>query len=163
MAKMFVEIGSADFDTCLPLAQSGWHGICVEPVPYLYKRIKDIYKDLPVHVMDYAISDTSGNLDMAVGRDDRDWIKGCSHIISDNHIGYQLSKHPDRINDFKETAQSDLQKKEGDLMKPLLEKVKASIQKVGKLKGYQYVLNATDLLRTDGPDLTADVKKDLGF
>ncbi len=68
-----------------------------------------------------------------------------------------------RINDFKETAQSDLQKKEGDLMKPLLEKVKASIQKVGKLKGYQYVLNATDLLLTDGPDLTADVKKDLGF
>ena len=68
-----------------------------------------------------------------------------------------------RINDFKETAQSDLQKKEGELMKPLLEKVKASIQKVGKAKGYQYVLNATDLLLTDGPDLTADVKKDLGF
>ena len=48
-------------------------------------------------------------------------------------------------------------------MKPLLEKVKASIQKVGKAKGYQYVLNATDLLLTDGPDLTADIKKDLGF
>jgi len=68
-----------------------------------------------------------------------------------------------RINDYKETAQSDLQKKEGDLMKPLLEKVKAAIQKVGKAKGYQYVLNASDLLLTDGPDLTADVKKDLGF
>ena len=68
-----------------------------------------------------------------------------------------------RINDYKETAQSDLQKKEGDLMKPLLEKVKASISKVGKAKGYQYVLNATDLLLTDGPDLTGDVKKDLGF
>ena len=39
MAKMFVEIGSADFDTCLPLAEAGWKGICVEPVPYLKKRI----------------------------------------------------------------------------------------------------------------------------
>lgn len=68
-----------------------------------------------------------------------------------------------RINDFKETAQSDLQKKEGDLMKPLLEKVKASIQKVGKAKGYQYVLNAADLLLADGPSITAEVKKDLGF
>lgn len=68
-----------------------------------------------------------------------------------------------RINDFKETAQSDLQKKEGDLMKPLLEKIKASIQKVGKAKGYQYVLNSADLLLTDGPDLTTDIKKDLGF
>jgi outer membrane protein len=68
-----------------------------------------------------------------------------------------------RINDYKENAQKDLQKKESDLMKPLLEKVKAAIQKVGKAKGYQYVLNASDLLLTDGPDLTADIKKDLGF
>ena len=68
-----------------------------------------------------------------------------------------------RINDFKETAQSDLQKKEVDLMKPISEKVKASIQKIAKAKGYQYVLNATDLLLTDGPDLTPDIKKDLGF
>lgn len=102
MDKTFVEIGSGDFETCLPLAQAGWHGISLEPVPYLYKRVKDIYKDLPVHVMDFAISDMSGTVDMAVARDDRGWLKGCSHIISDNHIGYQLSTHPDRVNDFKE-------------------------------------------------------------
>lgn len=68
-----------------------------------------------------------------------------------------------RIGEYQENAQKELQKKEGDLMKPILEKVKESIAKVGKAKGYQYVLNAADLLLTDGPDLTADVKKDLGF
>jgi outer membrane protein len=68
-----------------------------------------------------------------------------------------------RINDYKETAQTELQKKESDLMKPLMEKIKASIQKVGKAKGFQYVLNAESLLLSDGPDLTPDVKKDLGF
>lgn len=68
-----------------------------------------------------------------------------------------------RIGDYQETAQKELQKKEGDLMKPITEKVKASIQKVGKAKGFQYVFNAADLLLTDGPDITADVKKDLGF
>ena len=68
-----------------------------------------------------------------------------------------------RINDYKETAQTELQKKESDLMKPLMEKIKASIQKVGKAKGFQYVLNNETLLLSDGPDLTADVKKDLGF
>ena len=68
-----------------------------------------------------------------------------------------------RIGDYQDTAQKDLQKKETDLMKPLEDKVKASIQKVGKAKGFQYVINATDLLLADGPDLTADVKKDLGF
>ena len=68
-----------------------------------------------------------------------------------------------RISDFQESAQKDIEKKREDLMKPITERVKASIQKVGKAKGYQYVLNAADLLLSDGPDLTADVKKDLGF
>jgi len=68
-----------------------------------------------------------------------------------------------RISDFQETAQTELQKKEGELMKPLIDKIKASISKVGKAKGYQYVLDASGLLLADGPDITADVKKDLGF
>lgn len=68
-----------------------------------------------------------------------------------------------RIGDYQDNAQKDLQKKETDLMKPVVEKIKASIQKVGKAKGFQYVLNAESLLLTDGPDLTPDVKKDLGM
>ena len=68
-----------------------------------------------------------------------------------------------RIVDFRDNAQKELQKKEQDLTKPIIERVRASIQKVGKAKGYQYVLNASELLLAEGPDLTADVKKDLGF
>ena len=68
-----------------------------------------------------------------------------------------------RISDYRENAQKELQTKEADLTKPLIDKVKASIQKVGKAKGYQYVFNADALLLADGPDITADVKKDLGF
>lgn len=68
-----------------------------------------------------------------------------------------------RIQDYRQTAQKELTKKEEDLMKPLMEKTKLAIEKVGKAKGYQYVLNAAGLLLADGPDLTADVKKELGF
>ncbi|MCX6172565.1 MAG: OmpH family outer membrane protein [Flavobacterium sp.] len=68
-----------------------------------------------------------------------------------------------RIQDYRDNAQKELQKKEADLVKPLMDKIKASIAKVGKAKGYQYVFNIADLLLSDGPDLTADVKKDLGF
>ncbi|MGV9004967.1 OmpH family outer membrane protein [Flavobacterium sp.] len=68
-----------------------------------------------------------------------------------------------RITDYRDNAQKELQKKETDLVKPLMDKIRASIAKVGKAKGYQYVLNAADLLLAEGPDLTADVKKDLGF
>ncbi|WNM19319.1 OmpH family outer membrane protein [Flavobacterium capsici] len=68
-----------------------------------------------------------------------------------------------RITDYRTNAQKELEKKESDLVKPLMDKIRASITKVGKAKGYQYVLNVADLLLADGPDLTADVKKDLGF
>jgi outer membrane protein len=68
-----------------------------------------------------------------------------------------------RIVDFRDNAQKELQKKEQDLTKPLYDKIRASIQKVGKAKGYQYVVNSDQLLLADGPNITVDVKKDLGF
>lgn len=68
-----------------------------------------------------------------------------------------------RIVDYRDNAQKELQQKEADIMKPIMEKVKTSISKVGKAKGFQYVLNSEGLLLADGPNLTADVKKDLGF
>ena len=68
-----------------------------------------------------------------------------------------------RIVDYRDNAQKELQTKEQDITKPIIDKVRASIQKVGKAKGYQYVLNGSELLLADGPNLTADVKKDLGF
>ncbi|SHL86312.1 OmpH family outer membrane protein [Flavobacterium xinjiangense] len=68
-----------------------------------------------------------------------------------------------RIVDFRDNAQKELQQKESDIVKPLMDKVRLSIQKVGKAKGFQYVLDGSTLLLADGPNLTADVKKDLGF
>jgi outer membrane protein len=68
-----------------------------------------------------------------------------------------------RIVDYRDNAQKELQQKESEIVKPIMEKVKASIAKVGKAKGFQYVLNSEGLLLADGPNWTADVKKDLGF
>ena len=68
-----------------------------------------------------------------------------------------------RIVAFRDNAQKELQQKESDIVKPLMEKVRASIQKVGKAKGFQYVLDGSSLLLAEGPNLTLDVKKDLGF
>ena len=68
-----------------------------------------------------------------------------------------------RIVDYRDNAQKELQQKETDIVKPLMEKVRASIQKVGKAKGFQYVLDGSTLLLADGPNLTLDVKKELGF
>lgn len=71
-----------------------------------------------------------------------------------------------RIQQYQQTATADLQKKEQEIMKPIHQKVLTAIQKVAKAKGYQYVLDSTigsGVLLADGPDLLADIKKELGF
>ncbi|ESU29503.1 cationic outer membrane protein OmpH [Flavobacterium limnosediminis JC2902] len=71
-----------------------------------------------------------------------------------------------RIQQYRDTAQKELQQKEMDLVKPIMDKAKTAIQKVAKAKGYQYVLDATSgsgVIVADGPNLLADVKKELGF
>lgn len=77
--------------------------------------------------------------------------------------GKEVQDMQKRIGDFRDNAQKELQKKQEEIMKPLIEKIKASIQKVGKAKGFQYVLDGSTLLLADGTNITVDVKKDLGF
>lgn len=75
----------------------------------------------------------------------------------------EIQEMQKRIVDYRDNAQKEIQQKEQDITKPIYEKIRASIQKVGKAKGFQYVLNAEGLLLADGPEITNDVKKDLGF
>lgn len=67
------------------------------------------------------------------------------------------------IQEYQANAQKDLQKKEFDLLKPITEKAKAAIDKVAKAQGIQYVLDAATLIVSDGKDLMADVKRELGI
>ncbi|RAV30737.1 OmpH/Skp family outer membrane protein [Sinomicrobium soli] len=66
----------------------------------------------------------------------------------------------------RQAAEQELQKKQMELIQPILEKAQAAIQKVGKAQGFQYVLDASPgsgILLADGKDIMADVKTELGF
>jgi outer membrane protein len=78
----------------------------------------------------------------------------------------EVQEMGNRIQQYQQTATKELQQKQEDIFKPILEKSRAAIQKVAKAKGYQYVLDSSTgsgVLLADGPDLLADVKKELGF
>jgi outer membrane protein len=78
----------------------------------------------------------------------------------------ELQNMQKSIQQFTENAQKQLYDKEEELKKPILEKVKAAINKVAKAKGYEFVLDSTNgsgVLVADGPDLLNDVKKELGL
>ena len=56
--KTFLEIGVADFDTLLPLAEKGgWSGWCVEPMPHHVKTLREQAKGLPVAICECANQD----------------------------------------------------------------------------------------------------------
>ena len=57
----------------------------------------------------------------------------------------------------------DLQEKEFNLLKPIVEKADNAIKAVAKAQGIQYVVDSAMLIVADGKDLMADVKKQLGL
>jgi outer membrane protein len=71
-----------------------------------------------------------------------------------------------RIQQYRDSAAKELEQKQVELIKPIMEKAQNAIKKVAKAGGFQYVLDSTTgsgVLVADGTDLLADVKKELGF
>ncbi len=97
--KTFIEIGTCDFDTNLPLIESGeWLGVMCEPAPIYFgsldKQSKDIKNSKNLILENLAISDYNGKLDFAVARNDHNsknsWQRGISSVVSDHHKGERL-------------------------------------------------------------------------
>lgn len=71
-----------------------------------------------------------------------------------------------RIQDFQTQAQSDFQKFNDNLTKPINQKAKKAIEKVAKAKGYKTVIdtsNGTVLYSDPADDILAAVKAELGI
>jgi len=83
--KFFMEIGSADFDTLIPLAKNGWHGIIVEPVPEfvanLEKHPNIIYENSAINTKDGEA--TLRYYDPVWAKD---WRRGVGSISSVNNF-----------------------------------------------------------------------------
>ena len=78
----------------------------------------------------------------------------------------ELQQTQRSIGEYRQNAVQELQKKEMELLKPVLEKARTTIQKVARTKGYDYVLDSTTgtgVIMADGYDLMPDVKKELGI
>ena len=78
----------------------------------------------------------------------------------------ELQNTEKTISEYRQNALKDLQQKEVELLKPVIEKARVTVQKVARAKGYEYVLDSTTgtgIIMADGYDLMADVKKDLGI
>ena len=71
-----------------------------------------------------------------------------------------------RIQEFQQTAQEDLQDKEGELTAPLIEKARNAVKEVAKENGYNFILNSTEglvLYTESADDIMSMVKKKLSL
>ncbi len=78
----------------------------------------------------------------------------------------EIQTMQNNIGAYRDQAVKDLQKKEADLLQPILDKAKAAIQKVARAQGFKYVLDSgqgSGVIMAEGKDLLNDVKKDLGI
>ena len=78
----------------------------------------------------------------------------------------ELQQTQRAIGQYQQDARLELQKKEVELLKPVLEKARNTIQEVARAKDFDYVLDSTTgtgVLMADGYDLMPDVKKSLGI
>ncbi|MBX7093554.1 MAG: OmpH family outer membrane protein [Flavobacteriales bacterium] len=76
----------------------------------------------------------------------------------------EIMEYQQRMMKFEEYVQEELSKKEGELLNPMIEKVKASVGKIAKANGINYVLDISQMVYLEGGnDLTPLVKKDLGI
>ena len=71
-----------------------------------------------------------------------------------------------RIQEFQQVAQQDLQNKENELLAPIYEKVKTTIDEVAKAGGYTLILPGGALIYVDPAqvkDIASEVKAKLGI
>ncbi len=77
----------------------------------------------------------------------------------------EINDIQDRMNNFVQVAQQDVQKKQQELLQPIQQKLQDAIQKVGAENGYTYIIDPAALLYTgtDAVDATPLVRTKLGL
>ena len=77
----------------------------------------------------------------------------------------EINDIQDRMNNFVQVAQQDVQKKQQELLQPIQQKLQDAIQKVGAENGYTYIIDPVALLYTgtDAVDATPLVRTKLGL
>lgn len=78
----------------------------------------------------------------------------------------ELQDMQGRIQEFQQSAQENIRKRESELLKPIIEKAKTAIAAVAKEGAYSYVFDSSAagfLYKPDGDNMLAKVKTKLGI
>lgn len=75
----------------------------------------------------------------------------------------QLKEMEDSLIEFQQQSQYNVEKAQFEKLQPVQLKIRTAIDKVATTLGYDYVLDRAGLIVAKGKDITAEVKKELGY
>lgn len=75
----------------------------------------------------------------------------------------QLKEMEESLLDFQSRSQYGIEKAQFEKLQPVQLKIRTAIEKVAATLGYDYVLDRAGLIVAKGKDITAEVKKELGY
>ena len=100
--RVFIEIGTCDFDTNLDLIKNGeWVGVMCEPAPKYRKNLEMLASGIKnresLTIEPYAISDYNGKISFGVAKDTSEgdrtngmWRRGISSVLAESHLGERV-------------------------------------------------------------------------
>ena len=75
----------------------------------------------------------------------------------------ELADMEKSVVDFQQQSQYNIEKAQFEKLQPVQKKVMDAVNKVAATLGYDYVLDRAGLVVANGKDITAEVKKQLGY
>jgi len=75
----------------------------------------------------------------------------------------ELDKMQVSLAEFQQQSQYNIEKAQFEKLQPVQKQVRDAVNKVAKTLGYDYVFDLSALIVANGKDITAEVKKELGY
>ena len=140
-------------------------GAIAQEVKIAFVKTQEVFMAMPeVSGMEKQMADLNEKYRVELKQMQDEYQKKYSENIKLRRM-QEIQDIQERMDNFVQVAQQDVQKKQQELLQPIQQKLHEAIQKVGEEKGYTYIIDPAALLYTgtNAVDATPFVRTKLGL
>lgn len=150
-------------------------GAIAQEVKIAFVKTQEVFMAMPeVSVMEKQMADLNEKYRVELKQMQDEYQKKYSDFVAQQDSlteniklrrMQEIQDIQERMDNFVQVAQQDVQKKQQELLQPIQQKLHEAIQKVGEEKGYTYIIDPAALLYTgtNAVDATPFVRTKLGL
>ncbi len=142
-------------------------GAIAQEVKIAFVKTQEVFMAMPeVSGMEKQMADLNEKYRVELKQMQDEYQKKYSDFVAQqDSLTEEIQDIQERMDNFVQVAQQDVQKKQQELLQPIQQKLHEAIQKVGEEKGYTYIIDPAALLYTgtNAVDATPFVRTKLGL